>query len=117
MAQPEAQARALMPRNGDGSALVRKTIEDATPAPAEPETDWSHWQAWLDGHLANEREAILNIVTEGVNEMLDHERIAFERDLATWPRAHHAEDSYFFGAGFRALYGVAVKLDSRSVNS
>jgi len=39
MTQPEAQARVLMRRNGDGGGLGYKTIEDATPAPAQPEYD------------------------------------------------------------------------------
>jgi len=54
MAQPEAQARALMQRNDDDGGLVYKEMDNATGAPAEPETDWSQWEAWMAGHLANE---------------------------------------------------------------
>jgi hypothetical protein len=36
----------------------------------------------MAGHLANEREAILDIVEEGVSKMLDQECAAFDRKLA-----------------------------------
>jgi len=104
MAQPEAQARALMQRNNDDGGLVYKEMENATGAPAQPETDWSQWEAWMAGHLANEREAVLNIVNEGVNKMLDQERASIDRDLADL-RAENAELKGMIGTVLRLYAG------------
>jgi len=82
MASPEAQTRSLARKPDAEGAEYRAHDEDATPAPAEPETDWLQWQAWLDGHLANEREAMLDGVAEFVVRMLDQERVIYERRIA-----------------------------------
>ena len=97
MAQPEAQARALVQRNDDGGA------------PAEPECDWSGWQAWLDGHLNILREELLDGIAEGVVQLLDKERASFDRKLAEL-RAENAELKGMIGIVLR-LYAGETKAD------
>jgi len=82
MAQPEARARALMQRNGDDGALVRKTIEDATLAPAELEYDWSGWERWMSGHLDNFREELFDAIAEFGVRLIEQERVVYDRKLA-----------------------------------
>ena len=67
----------------DGANIIYRQHDNSAPAPApEPEQDWSAWEAWMAGHLANEREAMLDGVAEFVVTMLDRERDAFSRQLA-----------------------------------
>jgi hypothetical protein len=72
MARREAAASPVRKSNGDG--LVYRTNangaqahapaqdgapSDTQPAPAAaPETDWSGWEAWMEGHLAIQRDII-----------------------------------------------------------
>jgi hypothetical protein len=73
MAQREPVASPLVERNA---------VEDATAKPAQPDADWSGWERWMRGHLDNEREALLDIVADGMVAMFDQERAAIERKLA-----------------------------------
>jgi len=93
----------------DGADIIYRQHDNSAPAPApEPEQDWSAWEAWIAGHLANEREAILDIVEEGVNKMLDQECAAFDRKLAEL-RAENAELKGMIGTVLR-LYAGETKV-------
>jgi hypothetical protein len=82
MAQREPVASPLVERNDGDGGVVYKTVEDATAKPAQPDADWSGWERWMRGHLDNEREALLDIVADGMVAMFDQERAAIERKLA-----------------------------------
>src|SRR5262245_18971718 len=92
----------------NGADIIYRQHDNSVPAPApEPEKDWSAWEARMAGHLANEREAILDIVEEGVNKMLDQECAAFDRKLAEL-RAEKAERKGMIGTVLQ-LYAGEIK--------
>src|SRR5262249_1506251 len=87
-ARREAAGAAPVQKSDDGGGLVYKTIEDAMPAPAEP--DWSAWERWLKGHLAILRQEMIKGIAEGVMMLIHRERDALDRKLAGL-RAENAE--------------------------
>jgi hypothetical protein len=59
----------------------------------EPDTgeqDWSGWERWLQGHLAIEREQMLDGIAEAMVTLIERERDAVDRQLAEL-RAENAE--------------------------
>jgi len=105
----EAQHKLAEPVSESGGAgIIYKEYDNSALPPAaataEGEQDWSRWEAWMTGHLANEREAVLNIVNEGVNKMLDQERASIDRDLADL-RAENAELKGMIGTVLRLYAG------------
>jgi hypothetical protein len=66
----------LVYKDYDNSAL------QAAATATDGETDWSGWERWMRGHLDNEREAILDIVAEGMTAFVDQELVAVNRQLA-----------------------------------
>jgi hypothetical protein len=70
--------------------LVYKRYDNAPAPAAQPEPDWSDWEAWLQGHLAILRQQMIKGVAEGVMMLIHRERDAFERKLADL-RAENAE--------------------------
>jgi hypothetical protein len=52
-------AAGILYREFDGNALY-----DA------PQPDWSAWESWMKGHLANERAEVLELLTEGMAEFV-----------------------------------------------
>jgi hypothetical protein len=60
-APPACRSEAYVERDGTSAGLLYRVQENA-PASAVmgEEPDWSGWQAWLDGHLAIERERMLD---------------------------------------------------------
>jgi len=103
----ETIRRSPVSESGGAGIIYKEYDNSALPpaaATAEGEQDWSRWEAWMTGHLANEREAVLNIVNEGVNKMLDQERASIDRDLADL-RAENAELKGMIGTVLRLYAG------------
>ena len=82
MARRRARASPPMSETGDPGICYRDYTNGALLAASAPEQDGFDLQGWLDHHLANEREAMLDGVAEFVVTMLDRERDAFSRQLA-----------------------------------
>jgi hypothetical protein len=67
----------------DGADIIYRQHDNSAPAPApEPEQDWSAWEAWMAGHLANERERMFDAVAEFGVRLIEEERVAYDRKLA-----------------------------------
>jgi hypothetical protein len=88
MAERQAQGQALMQKS-DEDSLIYRTHDDSAPAPAAvvetvpsdgngAETDWSGWETWMQGHLDNLREELLDGVAEGMS-MYFEQRFAEKR--------------------------------------
>jgi hypothetical protein len=60
--------------NEPGSGLVYRTTETQPAAAAEPQPDYSGWEAWMAGHLANERAQLLDLIAVAMGTALAEER-------------------------------------------
>jgi len=69
-AQREAAREALVQKTGPEDVLYRQHDNSALAAHAEPETDWSGWEAWMQGHLANARAEIFEELAQGMGEVI-----------------------------------------------
>src|SRR6516225_1736449 len=62
----ETQRAAYVQRRADERGIVRMTTENAlAPAPAA-NADWSQWEAWLAGHLADLRAEVADTVSRAI---------------------------------------------------
>jgi hypothetical protein len=76
-------------RKSDAAGIAYRDGPENAPAAAatgEPqvsEADWSQWEAWLAGHLANERKELLDIIARATSEFIAVQRreIRKERDI------------------------------------
>src|SRR5262249_42683827 len=89
----------------NGADIIYRQHDNSAPAPApEPEQDWSAWEAWMAGHLANEREAMLDGVAEFVTTVIERERVVYDRKIADL-RAENAELKGMIGTVLRLYAG------------
>jgi len=90
----------------DDAGLIFKTVDNsaapaAAAATAEGEHDWSGWEAWMAGHLAVEREHMLDSLAEAMMMLIHQERDAVDRKLAEL-RAENAE--------LKGMIGIVLQL-------
>jgi hypothetical protein len=70
----------------DDAGLVYKQHDNSEPAHAATreqqasEGDWSAWETWIAGHLANARAELLDTVTRAVGEVIGRERAATRQE-------------------------------------
>jgi hypothetical protein len=89
----KAPSWALPPARGDGGSTMSDDVRFTEPVLTEwsddgnairsangQQIDWSGWEKWLAGHLAIEREAILDTIVEAVGD-LEGQRDRQLRDL------------------------------------
>jgi hypothetical protein len=85
MAQREGLASPPVSETDDAGLVYKDYQGNASQAAAtaaDEQTDWSGWERWMRAHLDNEREAILDIVAEGMTAFVDQELVAVNRQLA-----------------------------------
>jgi len=113
----ETIRRSPVSESGDAGIIYKEYDNSALPpaaATAEGQQDWSGWEAWMAGHLAVERERILDDVVEivnlGVNKMLNQERASIDRELANL-RAENAELKGMMATVLRLFAGETKAAD------
>ena len=62
----ETQRRAPVQREAPAGALVYRERHDALVTVPEANADWSQWEAWLAGHLADLRAEVADTVSRAI---------------------------------------------------
>jgi hypothetical protein len=96
----------------DGADIIYRQHDNSAPAPvAEPEYDWSAWEAWMAGHLANFREEFRDELFDAIAEfgvrLIEQERVAVDRKLAEL-RAENIELKGMLATTLRQLNQTAA---------
>src|SRR5215468_4184436 len=75
-----------MQRNG-GEAVLYRSYDGHAPAPAPAADDpWKDWNAWVKGHLLNERQVVAYAIGEVVADTRKEVRAEFEAALTARDR-------------------------------
>lgn len=96
-----------MSESGGAGIIYKEYDNSALPpaaATAEGEQDWSGWEAWMAGHLAVEREHMLDSLAEAMMMLIHQERDTVDRKLAEL-RAENAELKGMIGTVLRLYAG------------
>src|SRR6516225_10567581 len=103
----ETIRRSPVSESGGAGIIYKEYDNSALPpaaATAEGEQDWSGWEAWMAGHLAVEREHMLDSLAEAMMMLIHQERDAVDRKLAEL-RAENAELKGMIGTVLRLYAG------------
>jgi len=103
----ETIRRSPVSESGDAGIIYKEYDNSALPpaaATAEGEQDWSGWEAWMAGHLAVEREHMLDSLAEAMMMLIHQERDTVDRKLAEL-RAENAELKGMIGTVLRLYAG------------
>jgi hypothetical protein len=109
MAEQASETIRRSPVSESGGAGIIYKEYDNSPLPpaaatAEGEQDWSGWEAWMAGHLAVEREHMLDSLAEAMMMLIHQERDTVDRKLAEL-RAENAELKGMIGTVLRLYAG------------
>ena len=103
----ETIRRSPVSESGDAGIIYKEYDNSALPpaaATAEGQQDWSGWEAWMAGHLAVEREHMLDSLAEAMMMLIHQERDTVDRKLAEL-RAENAELKGMIGTVLRLYAG------------
>ena len=103
----ETIRRSPVSESGGAGIIYKEYDNSALPpaaATAEGEQDWSGWEAWMAGHLAVEREHMLDSLAEAMMMLIHQERDTVDRKLAEL-RAENAELKGMIGTVLRLYAG------------
>jgi hypothetical protein len=96
----ETNDRGILYRRYDGDAPARALQ-------ASSDTDFSGWERWMEGHLANERAEVLDVVSKAMGEVVV--TIRQERESALRDRDRKLADLQAENHELRSMLGDVLK--------